>query len=359
MDKKSEVSRVMSPDDSNLAGNVHGGTILKLIEEAGEIIATRHCNKNRQGPECYAALARVERTDFLETMFVGEIAQLHAEISYASTRSLEVKCTVYAENVVTGSRRLTNRATLWYVPLTIEPPHSVTKVPPLTYKSSEEEMKGKIRYEAQKASRNQRTDGNFHLDDEASAPGTINVLTPAGRRMCAPYSVNYSQSSLIVMLGPSDCNSSGFASGGTTMKMMDNVAGIVATRHCKANVVTASVEAVNFHHVVKMGLVMTITGRPVFSSHRSLDIEVFVDCENVIEGTSFRACSAIFTFVSLDKDGRPQPITELKVETDAEKVRAELGRKRYLLKKEKRKRKAEDATLDSASSGNKKIVTNT
>lgn len=40
-----EVSREMHPDDSNLAGNVHGGTILKLIEEAGEIIATRHCNK--------------------------------------------------------------------------------------------------------------------------------------------------------------------------------------------------------------------------------------------------------------------------------------------------------------------------
>ena len=48
-DRNIEVSRIMLPDDSNLAGNVHGGTILKLIEEAGEIIATRHCNKDRQG----------------------------------------------------------------------------------------------------------------------------------------------------------------------------------------------------------------------------------------------------------------------------------------------------------------------
>lgn len=38
----------MMPDDSNLAGNVHGGTILKLIEEAGVIIATRHCNKRQE-----------------------------------------------------------------------------------------------------------------------------------------------------------------------------------------------------------------------------------------------------------------------------------------------------------------------
>lgn len=43
-------------------------------------------------------------------------------------------------------------------------------------------------------------------------------------------------------------------------------------------------EAVDFHHPVKLGLVMTITGRPVFNSNRSLDIEVFVDCENIVEG---------------------------------------------------------------------------
>lgn len=43
------------------------------------------------------------------------------------------------------------------------------------------------------------------------------------------------------MLHPSDCNKAGFAAGGVTMKMMDNVAGIVAFRHCRSNVVTASV----------------------------------------------------------------------------------------------------------------------
>lgn len=36
--------RIMRPDDANVAGNVHGGTILKMIEEAGAIISTRHCN---------------------------------------------------------------------------------------------------------------------------------------------------------------------------------------------------------------------------------------------------------------------------------------------------------------------------
>ena len=107
-----EVSRIMRPDDSNFAGNVHGGTILKLIEETGVIIATRHCNKTAdefKQPDCFAALVRVERTDFVQPMYIGEIAQIHAELSYSSAHSVEVRCTVYAENVVKAERRLTNR----------------------------------------------------------------------------------------------------------------------------------------------------------------------------------------------------------------------------------------------------------
>ena len=55
------------------------------------------------------------------------------------------------------------------------------------------------------------------------------------------YSVANSQSSLIHSVQPSDCTSAGFVLGGVTMKMMDEVAGIVAFRHCKSNVVTASI----------------------------------------------------------------------------------------------------------------------
>lgn len=60
-------------------------------------------------------------------------------------------------------------------------------------------------------------------------------------RNVSRYSVNSSQSSLIHSVQPSDCASTGYVLGGVTMKMMDEVAGIVAFRHCKTNVVTASV----------------------------------------------------------------------------------------------------------------------
>jgi len=332
-----EVSRVMMPDDSNLAGNVHGGTILKMIEEAGAIIATRHCNSS-EGPECYALLARVERTDFVEPMFVGEVAQLHAELSYSSPKSLEVQCIVFAENVVKGIRRLTNRATLWYVPVTLTPPFSIVTVPPMTYEKPEDETNGQKRHEAQKKARLQQS--LDHANDDTAIPGQINVLNPISRSLSLEHSVEFSQSSLIVTLTSSDCNNGGFASGGSTMKKMDTVAGIVAFRHCKTNVVTASIEAVDFHHKVRNGLVMTITGRAIFNSEKTLDIEVFVDCEDIIEGRCFRACSAIFTFVSLGETRRPQKVPHLKLLTDLEKSRFELGKQRYLKKKEMRQRKS-------------------
>ena len=70
---------------------------------------------------------------------------------------------------------------------------------------------------------------------------TISPLDNSDGLNASRYSVSNSQSSLIHSVQPSDCTSTGFVLGGVTMKMMDEVAGIVAFRHCKSNVVTASI----------------------------------------------------------------------------------------------------------------------
>ena len=167
----------MHPDDANIAGNVHGGTILKLIEEGGFIIASRHCNKNRRKDDevVLAALARVERTDFLLPMYIGEIAQVHVELAYASKRSLEVKAFVWAENLGTGNCRLTNSASLWYVPA-VWPWGSdlkvITEVPALQYSSKEEEERGKARYEMQKRA---RLDKEEHKQEVSMTPLRVDI----------------------------------------------------------------------------------------------------------------------------------------------------------------------------------------
>lgn len=92
VDRLVTISRVMLPDDANPGGNVHGGTILKMMEEAGWIAATKHCNVptvtngastssslsgslSARNPLA-AALVRVEHMDFLQPMHVGEVAKV-------------------------------------------------------------------------------------------------------------------------------------------------------------------------------------------------------------------------------------------------------------------------------------------
>ena len=67
----------MLPDDTNPLGNVHGGTILKLIEQAGAVVSARHCNSvNDSGKTpvpLITVLARVEHMDFYEPMYDAEV----------------------------------------------------------------------------------------------------------------------------------------------------------------------------------------------------------------------------------------------------------------------------------------------
>ncbi|XP_058849032.1 cytosolic acyl coenzyme A thioester hydrolase isoform X1 [Acipenser ruthenus] len=320
--------RIMRPDDANIVGNVHGGTILKMIEEAGGIISTRHCN-TQSGDRCVAALARVERTDFLHPMLIGEVAHVSAELTYTSRHSVEVQVNVMAENILTGSKKVTNKATLWYVPFSLQNVDKIIEVPQIEYASPEQEEEGKKRYEAQKMERLETKERN----GEAIIP----VISPE------EYTVGFSQSSLIHLVGPSDCTLHGFVHGGVTMKLMDEVAGIVAARHCKTNIVTASVDAINFHRKIKKGCVVTVSGRMTFTSNKSMEIEVFVDADPLVETAKgkYRAVSAFFTYISLDKDGKPLPVPTLKLETQEEKKRFEEGKVRYLQTKAKRQAEQE------------------
>nr|XP_006812021.1 PREDICTED: cytosolic acyl coenzyme A thioester hydrolase-like [Saccoglossus kowalevskii] len=154
-----QVSRIMSHDDANPLGNIHGGILLRMIAEAGYISATKYFNSDRSrelpGYEsCSAALARAERTSFLQPMFIGELAQLHAEVMYTSKHSLEVQVQVFAENILEGTRRLTNKASLWFVPVSIYArPKKILEVAEMNYKSPEIKEQGRQRYEFQLSER--------------------------------------------------------------------------------------------------------------------------------------------------------------------------------------------------------------
>ncbi|XP_010769106.1 cytosolic acyl coenzyme A thioester hydrolase isoform X1 [Notothenia coriiceps] len=323
-----QLCRIMRPDDANIVGNVHGGTILKMIEEAGCIVGTRHCN-TQDGDRCMAALVRVEKTEFLFPVFIGEVAHVTAEITYTSTHSLEVQVQVMSENILTGVKKLANKAALWYVPCSLKNVDKIMDVPPIKYASADQEELGRKRYGAQKM---ERQETKARIEDVVPPPPNPED-PPKGQ-----HTVGFSQSSLIHLVGPSDCTIHNYVHGGVTMKLMDEVAGIVAARHCRTNIVTASVEAINFHRKIIKGCVVTVTGRLTFASNKSMEIEVFVDASSLMEAgkEKYRAVSAFFTYISLDKANKALPVPPLKIDGEEEKRRFEEGNARYLQSKAKR-----------------------
>ena len=328
----------MVPDDSNTKGNVHGGTILKLIEQAGNIVATRHCNRNGdQDNKLIAVLARVEHTDFHQPMFVAEVSQVQAAVTFTSGRSMEVSVDVWAENLVSGERRHTNSATLWYVaaPSNVGQYQRQLKpmpVPQLTNLSPEEYERGRQRYEAQKAAR---------IVQESEAMSTVvkgfdHFHHSSGEH--EQYTVGSSRTTLANVVLPSDCYLTGHMMGGSLMKMMDNAAGICAARHCRTPVVTACLEAINFNSPIMNGEVVFVTAELIFTSTKSMEIELRVEVEGGLrEGGSRRVTNtAHFTFVSLGKDGHAIAVPSLKVVTKEEEERFEEGRRRYEERKKQR-----------------------
>jgi acyl-CoA hydrolase len=107
---RSELIRWMGIGDANLAGLVHGGTVMKLCDEAAAIAAIRHCRLR-------VVTAGVDRLTFVDPVHVGELLACSATVNAAWRTSMEVGVRVEAENPSTGERRHTSTAYVTMVAL--------------------------------------------------------------------------------------------------------------------------------------------------------------------------------------------------------------------------------------------------
>ena len=104
------VVQQMTQQDANLAGNVHGGVILKLIDNTAGIVAVRHTGGN-------AVTASIDKVDFHSPVFVGDLLRVSASVNYVGKSSMEIGVRVEAENFVSGEVRHTGSAYLTFVSL--------------------------------------------------------------------------------------------------------------------------------------------------------------------------------------------------------------------------------------------------
>jgi acyl-CoA hydrolase len=104
------LGQLMQPDHANLRGDVHGGWIMKLADEAGGLAAMRHAQSR-------VVTVAIDQMVFREPIRIGDLVRLEAEVTYVGRTSIETRVDVIAEDPLTGDRTHTNTAYLVYVAL--------------------------------------------------------------------------------------------------------------------------------------------------------------------------------------------------------------------------------------------------
>ncbi len=144
---------------------------------------------------------------------------------------------------------------------------------------------------------------------------------------------------------PNDTNPLNNLMGGRLLHWMDIAAAISAQKHCNNIVVTASVDNVSFRHAIKLGDVITIEAKVTRAFSTSMEVRLDVWAENIPSGTRVRSNDAFYTFVALNKEGKPISVPEIEPETESEKKLFEGAlRRRQLRLILAGKMKAHDAT---------------
>ncbi len=141
------------------------------------------------------------------------------------------------------------------------------------------------------------------------------------------------------MMIPQDANPAGNVHGGVVVKIIDEAAGVVAARHSRRNVVTASIDRMDFHHPIFVGDLLFFKASLNFVGRTSMEIGVRVEAENLLTGEVRHAASAYLTYVAIDREGRPVEVPRLIAETDEEQRRLREGKQRRELRLAEKNRK--------------------
>lgn len=150
-DKQTELSMsvLMTPDMANFSGNVHGGTILKLLDQVAYACASRYSGS-------YVVTLSVDKVLFKEPIHVGELVTFLASVNHVGKTSMEIGIRVEAQNVQKRTIRHTN--TCYFTMIAVDENRKPTAVPPLEIKNDLQ----RCRFEAAEQRKQVRLTQNTH-----------------------------------------------------------------------------------------------------------------------------------------------------------------------------------------------------
>jgi len=134
------ISEVMMPHQANVAGNIHGGEIIKLMDSTAYATARRYARTN-------VVTARVDEVEFHLPIFIGDLVICTAQVVYVGNSSMEIVVIVEVEDLETEGKK---RA---FTMIALDKKGRPTKVPELTLETEEEKRafeEGRLRYERHK-----------------------------------------------------------------------------------------------------------------------------------------------------------------------------------------------------------------
>jgi len=126
------IRQVMGPTEANVHGNVHGGIIMKLADEAGGVAALRHCRRS-------CVTVAIDSLSFLHPVRIGNLLTLHAEVTFVGRTSMETEVRVEAEDLLTG--QVTHVASAFVVFVALDEHGRPAPVPPLLAETDAERQR--------------------------------------------------------------------------------------------------------------------------------------------------------------------------------------------------------------------------
>ena len=126
------MSLLMTPDMANFSGNVHGGALLKLLDEVAYACASRYAG-------CYVVTLSVDQVTFREPIHVGELVTFLASVNYTGRSSMEIGIKVITENIRSKLVRHTNSC--YFTMVAVDDNGQPAEVPPLQPRDEEERQR--------------------------------------------------------------------------------------------------------------------------------------------------------------------------------------------------------------------------
>lgn len=120
---------------------------------------------------------------------------------------------------------------------------------------------------------------------------------------------------------PGDTNPQGNAYGGSIVKYLDEIAAVVARRHAHTNVVTASIERMDFLAPVYLGDLLVFRCALIYAGRTSMIVGTRIEAEDLSSGRVVKTGSCYLTFVALDRDGKPATVDKIVPGDDPEEKR--------------------------------------